>query len=82
MAVMVGAAAGAAKKIPCRPRLRLVHSRQDLPPLLPETSVMRIYEDRARRACNTPDMLGQCTFWQSGMEPNILIAPKPVSPAA
>jgi malate synthase len=32
---------------------------------------MRVYEDRVRRACNTPDQLGQCTLWQGGMEPNI-----------
>jgi malate synthase len=32
---------------------------------------MRIYEDRVRRACNTPDQLGQYALWQGGMEPNI-----------
>src|SRR3954464_13366005 len=32
---------------------------------------MRIYEDRVRRACNTPDKLGQYALWQGGMEPNI-----------
>jgi malate synthase len=32
---------------------------------------MRIYEDRVRRACNTPDKRGQFAFWQGGMEPNI-----------
>src|SRR5262245_45971406 len=32
---------------------------------------MRIYEDRVRRACNTPDKLGQSALWQGGMEPNI-----------
>lgn len=32
---------------------------------------MRVYEDRVRRACNTPDKLGQCALWQGGMEPNI-----------
>src|SRR5437870_1661487 len=32
---------------------------------------MRIYEDRVRRACNTPDQRGQCALWQGGMEPNI-----------
>jgi len=32
---------------------------------------MRIYEDRVRRACNTPDLKGQCALWQGGMEPNI-----------
>jgi malate synthase len=32
---------------------------------------MRIYEDRVRRACNTPDKLGHYALWQGGMEPNI-----------
>jgi malate synthase len=32
---------------------------------------MRTYEDRVRRACNTPDQVGQCALWQGGMEPNI-----------
>jgi malate synthase len=32
---------------------------------------MRFYEDRVRRACNTPDKQGQCALWQGGMEPNI-----------
>jgi malate synthase len=32
---------------------------------------MRTYEDRVRRACNTPDQLGQYALWQGGMEPNI-----------
>jgi malate synthase len=32
---------------------------------------MRTYEDRVRRACNTPDQLGRCALWQGGMEPNI-----------
>ncbi len=32
---------------------------------------MRVYEDRVRRACNTPDRLGQYALWQGGMEPNI-----------
>jgi malate synthase len=32
---------------------------------------MRIYEDRVRRACSTPDRLGQRALWQGGMEPNI-----------
>ncbi len=32
---------------------------------------MRTYEDRVRRACNTPDASGRCALWQGGMEPNI-----------
>ena len=32
---------------------------------------MRIYEDRVRRAVNTPDINGNCALWQGGMEPNI-----------
>jgi malate synthase len=32
---------------------------------------MRHYEDRVRRAVNTPDDRGQFALWQGGMEPNI-----------
>jgi malate synthase len=32
---------------------------------------MRVYEDRVRRAVNTPDRSGRCALWQGGMEPNI-----------
>jgi malate synthase len=32
---------------------------------------MRIYEDRVRRAVNTPDREGRFALWQGGMEPNI-----------
>jgi malate synthase len=32
---------------------------------------MRHYEDRVRRAVNSPDRLGQTALWQGGMEPNI-----------
>ena len=32
---------------------------------------MRAYEDRVRRAVNTPDRNGRCALWQGGMEPNI-----------
>src|SRR5436190_11176290 len=37
---------------------------------------MRVYEDRVRRACNTPDRLGRCALWQGGMEPNIPVGPE------
>lgn len=32
---------------------------------------MRTYEDRVRRAVNTPDQNGRYALWQGGMEPNI-----------
>ncbi len=32
---------------------------------------MRAYEERVRRAVNTPDLDGRCALWQGGMEPNI-----------
>jgi len=32
---------------------------------------MRHYEDRVRRAVNSPDRQGRCALWQGGMEPNI-----------
>ena len=32
---------------------------------------MRIYEDRVRRACSTPDRAGNFALWEGGMEPNI-----------
>jgi malate synthase len=32
---------------------------------------MRNYEDRVRRAVNTPDSSGRFALWQGGMEPNI-----------
>jgi malate synthase len=32
---------------------------------------MRVYEDRVRRACSTPDKVGQYALWEGGMEPQI-----------
>ena len=41
---------------------------------------MRNYEDRVRRATNTPDEKGQFALWQGGMEPNIPVgSPEGVS---
>jgi malate synthase len=37
---------------------------------------MRVYEDRVRRAANTPDRNGRCALWQGGMEANIPIGSK------
>ncbi|MCC5906750.1 MAG: hypothetical protein JJU13_11110 [Balneolaceae bacterium] len=37
---------------------------------------MRIYEDRVRRAVNTPDRNGNYALWQGGMEPNIPVGSK------
>jgi malate synthase len=37
---------------------------------------MRNYEDRVRRAVNTPDRDGRCALWQGGMEPNIPVGSK------
>jgi len=37
---------------------------------------MRIYEDRVRRAVNTPDQNGNFALWQGGMEPNIPVGSK------
>jgi malate synthase len=37
---------------------------------------MRTYEDRVRRACNTPDAKGRYALWQGGMEPNIPVGSK------
>ena len=37
---------------------------------------MRTYEDRVRRAVNTPDRNGRCALWQGGMEPNLPVGSK------
>ena len=37
---------------------------------------MRHYEDRVRRAVNTPDVRGNFALWQGGMEPNIPVGSK------
>ena len=37
---------------------------------------MRNYEDRVRRAVNTPDRNGNKALWQGGMEPNIPVGSK------
>jgi len=37
---------------------------------------MRNYEDRVRRAVNTPDKDGNFALWQGGMEPNIPVGSK------
>src|SRR5665648_29728 len=37
---------------------------------------MRNYEDRVRRAVNTPDTNGNFALWQGGMEPNIPVGSK------
>ncbi len=37
---------------------------------------MRNYEDRVRRAVNTPDLNGNYALWQGGMEPNIPVGSK------
>src|SRR5690606_24387639 len=34
------------------------------------------YEDRVRRAVNTPDINGNYALWQGGMEPNIPVGSK------
>ena len=41
---------------------------------------MRIYEDRVRRACLTPDKAGNKALWQGGWNPTFPSVRKPVSP--
>ena len=48
---------------------RIVHPNIDA--ITMTYGYMRHYEDRVRRAVNTPDRQGQYALWQGGMEPNI-----------
>jgi malate synthase len=43
---------------------------------------MRAYEDRVRRAVNTPDLNGNYALWQGGMEANIPVGPDAAVAAA
>ncbi|MDE3203294.1 MAG: malate synthase [Acidobacteriota bacterium] len=43
---------------------------------------MRVYEDRVRRAVNTPDLNGRCALWQGGMEANIPVGTEAAVAAA
>ncbi|MEX1309033.1 MAG: isocitrate lyase/phosphoenolpyruvate mutase family protein, partial [Candidatus Sulfomarinibacteraceae bacterium] len=43
----------------------------NIEPIVMTYGYMRTYEDRVRRAVNTPDRNGRCALWQGGMEPNI-----------
>lgn len=43
---------------------------------------MQAYEDRVRRAVNTPDLNGNCALWQGGMEPNIPVGSEAAVDAA
>lgn len=43
----------------------------DIESIIMTFGYMRNYEDRVRRAVNTPDSNGRCALWQGGMEPNI-----------
>ncbi len=48
---------------------RFVHP--DIDAITMRYGYMRNYEDRVRRAANTPDRGGNYVLWQGGMEPNI-----------
>jgi malate synthase len=43
----------------------------DIEAIIMTYGYMRNYEDRVRRAVNTPDINGRFALWQGGMEPNI-----------
>ncbi len=48
----------------------------NIEPIVMTYGYMRTYEDRVRRAVNTPDRNGRCALWQGGMEPNIPVGSK------
>ncbi len=48
----------------------------NIEPITMTYGYMRNYEDRVRRAVNTPDIKGNFALWQGGMEPNIPVGSK------
>ncbi len=48
----------------------------NIEPITMTYGYMRNYEDRVRRAVNTPDVNGNFALWQGGMEPNIPVGSK------
>ncbi|MCH8013876.1 MAG: malate synthase, partial [Candidatus Dadabacteria bacterium] len=48
----------------------------NIEPITMTYAYMRNYEDRVRRAVNTPDINGKFALWQGGMEPNIPVGSK------